>query len=109
MTAFLKDGSPQNDRHPGHRWPCELYPSLGESSLSVLKNPGDPLRHACTLARPRHCTRGMTGEPSGLPLPVHASAPLILTGDIPPVPDPSNSHPKLAQEQAGVPTSSMAC
>lgn len=24
MIAFLEDGSLQNDRHPGHRWPCQL-------------------------------------------------------------------------------------
>lgn len=26
MDAFLKDGSPQNDRHPGERWPLRSVP-----------------------------------------------------------------------------------
>lgn len=42
---------------PVHRLPCKPHPSPGESLRAILRNPGDPLRHACTLTGPRHRKR----------------------------------------------------
>ncbi|KAG8164946.1 hypothetical protein KVR01_005221 [Diaporthe batatas] len=92
-----------------HRCPCE------PSCLTVCYVPRHERTIACRFAKSGGSSQARmhtgtvwalhdredTGTPSGLPCPVHGSAPSIPAGDIPPAPDPSRSHPKLAQEQAG--------